>query len=114
LTLPETYWTGPRVSSFAKPSQAKLDSLASVLAGNPDFKLVVESHTDNKGQPDELQTLTQERAQAIADKLMSVGVDQNRIEVKGLGGSLPVSPNTTNVSRAKNRRVEVILVPNLN
>jgi outer membrane protein OmpA-like peptidoglycan-associated protein len=75
---------------------------------------VVESHTDNKGQPDELQTLTQERAQAIADKLMSVGVDQNRIEVKGLGGSLPVSPNTTNVSRAKNRRVEVILVPNLN
>lgn len=112
LTLSETYWSGPRVSSFAKPSESKINGLANLLAGNQDYKFVVESHTDNQGKTDDLQVLTQERAQAIADKLMSVGVDQNRIEVKGLGASVPVAPNTTAVNRAKNRRIEVILVPN--
>lgn len=114
LTLPETYWTGTRVSSFTPASEPKLSNLANLLAGNPDFKFVVESHTDDKGTAEELQILTQERAQAVADKIMSVGVDQSRIEVKGLGATLPIAPNTTNVNRGKNRRVEVILVPNIN
>lgn len=114
LTLPETYWTGTRVSSFTPASEPKLSNLATLLAGNPDFKFVVESHTDDKGTAEELQILTQERAQAVADKFVSVGVDQSRIEVKGLGATLPIAPNTTNVNRGKNRRVEVILVPNIN
>ena len=113
LTLPETYWTGTRVSSFTPVSEPKLSGLANILANNPDYKFVVESHTDNKGTPEELQVLTQERAQAVADKLMSLGIDQNKIEVKGYGATSPVAPNTTNVNRGKNRRVEVILVPNL-
>lgn len=114
LTLPETYWTGIRVSSFTPTFEPKLSGLASVLANTSDFKFVVESHTDNKGTPEELQTLTQERAQAIADKLMTLGVDQNRIEIKGYGASLPIAPNTTNLNRGKNRRIELILIPNLN
>ena len=113
LTLPETYWTGTRVSSFTPTSEPKLSNLANLLAGNSDFKFVVESHTDDKGTPEDLQVLTQERAQAVADKLLSVGVDQSRIEVKGLGASMPIAPNTTAANRGKNRRVEVILVPNL-
>lgn len=114
LTLPENYWTGIRVSSFTPVSEPKLSGLASVLANYADYKFVVESHTDNKGTPEELQTLTQERAQAVADKLMTLGVDQNRIEAKGYGASLPIAPNTTNVNRGKNRRIDVILVPNIN
>ena len=114
LTLPETYWSGVRVSSFTKTTEPKLSNLGILLAGNPDYKFVVESHTDNKGTPEELQTLTQERAQAIADKLMSLGVDQTRIEARGLGATVPIAANTTNISRAKNRRIELVLVPNLN
>ncbi len=112
LVLPETYWSGTRVSSFSATSNAKIDRLAAVMMNYPDYKIVIESHTDDKGTADDLITLTQERAQAIADKLMTLGVPQDRIEVKGFGASLPVAANTTNVNRAKNRRTEITLVPN--
>lgn len=111
LLLPENYWSGTRVSSFATASEPKLASLIEVLANSTDYKVVIESHTDNSGSPDELQTLTQERAQAIADKLLTFGVSNDRIEAKGLGASLPVAPNSTNANRAKNRRVQITLVP---
>ncbi len=111
LTLPENYWTGIRVSSFAPNGEANLASLSQVLANSTEYKIVVESHTDNKGTPEELQTLTQERAQAITDKITSLGVTSDRVETKGFGGSLPVAPNSTNANRAKNRRVMIVLSP---
>ncbi len=114
LTLSESYWAGLRVSSFAPALETKIGSLASLLAGNADYKFFLESHTDSGGSPEELQTLTTERAQAIADRLMTVGVDPSRIDVKGFGAALPIAPNTTNSNRAKNRRIDVILVPNVN
>jgi outer membrane protein OmpA-like peptidoglycan-associated protein len=113
LTLPENYFSGIRASNFAPASDAKIGSLGEVLSSTPDYKIMVESHTDNKGMLDELQTFTQERAQLLTDKLVAFGVTQNRIEAKGFGASLPVAPNTTNVSRAKNRRVQVILIPSI-
>jgi len=111
LTLPENFWTSARVSSFAPTAQAKMTSLAQILAGNPDYKISIEAHTDNKGTPDELQNLTQERAQAIADKIISLGAEQNRVEAKGMGATLPIAANTTLANRTKNRRVEIVLTP---
>jgi outer membrane protein OmpA-like peptidoglycan-associated protein len=113
LTLPENFWQSARVSSFAPAAQTKVASLAQLLAGNPDYKISIEAHTDNKGTPDELQILTQERAQAIADKLVSLGTAQDRVEAKGMGATLPVAANTTVANRAKNRRVEIVLTPML-
>ena len=111
LVLPENYWTGIRASSFAPNGEDNLNSLSQVLANVTDYKVVVESHTDNNGTPDELQSLTQNRAQAIADKIKSFGITSDRIETKGFGAALPVAPNTTNANRAKNRRVQIILTP---
>ncbi len=113
LTLPESFWTTTRVSTFAAAAEPKLVQLGEILATNSDYKIAVESHTDNKGTPAELETLTQQRAQAITDKMMTLGVTQSRIEAKGFGAALPVAPNTTNANRAKNRRVQVVLIPNL-
>jgi outer membrane protein OmpA-like peptidoglycan-associated protein len=113
LTLPETYWSAARASSFAPTADPKLSSLGEILANNPDYKVVIESHTDDKGTPEELSTLTEQRARLIADRLTGFGVTSARIEVKGMGATLPVAPNTTNVNRAKNRRVNLILVPNI-
>ncbi len=111
LILPENYWTGTRVSSFTTAAEPKMASLVEVLANNTDYKVVIESHTDNSGTPEELQMLTQERAQAIADKLLTFGVTQDRVEARGMGASLPVAPNSTNANRAKNRRIQITLVP---
>ncbi|HLM00376.1 MAG TPA: OmpA family protein [Pyrinomonadaceae bacterium] len=113
VTLPENYFMGIRDSNLAATADVKITNLANVLANSADYRIVVEAHTDNKGTPDELQTLTQNRAQAVLDKLSAGGVEASRIEVKGYGASLPVAPNTTNLNRAKNRRVDVILIPNL-
>jgi outer membrane protein OmpA-like peptidoglycan-associated protein len=113
LTLPEKYWSEPRVSSFAETAETDLTNLGQVLANNSDYRIIIESHTDNRGVPEDLETLTKERAQAIVDKMISYGVTSNRIESKGLGASLPLVPNSTNANRAKNRRIDVILVPNI-
>ena len=111
VTLPETFWSGIRVSEFNQTKEPELSSLVDVLANSTDYKVIIESHIDNKGTPEELQTLTQERSQAIADKLLAFGVSPDRIESKGFGATLPVAPNTNNRNRAKNRRVHILLLP---
>ena len=111
LILPENYWKGTRLSTFAPNGEANVSSLSDVLANSTDYKVVIEAHTDNAGTPDELQTLTQARAQSIADKVMSLGASADRIEAKGYGAALPLVPNSTNANRAKNRRVQIILTP---
>ncbi len=111
LTLPENYWTGTRVNNLAPNGETNAAALGLMLADLTDYKIVIESHTDNRGTPEELQTLTDGRAQTLAEKIIASGVAQNRLETKGYGANLPVAPNTTNVNRAKNRRVQIVLTP---
>lgn len=109
LTLPENLWTGIRSSSLTPQADGRLASLAGILADNPDYRVLVESHTDDRGEADQIQTVTDRRSYVVADKFASIGVAEGRIVAKGMGASLPVAPNTTNANRAKNRRVTVIL-----
>jgi outer membrane protein OmpA-like peptidoglycan-associated protein len=113
LTLPETFWANSRSADFAPNADAKLTSLADIFVNNPDYRIAIESHTDNKGTPEELQTLTQQRSQAIADRIAGLGVSSSRMQAKGMGASLPVAPNTTVANRAKNRRVQIVLSASL-
>ena len=113
LTLPETYWSGIRASTFAGTADPKLADLGQLLAGNPDYKVTVESHTDGKGTPEELQNLTQARAQALVDRFSTLGVAGSRLQAKGMGAALPIAPNTTTRNRARNRRVNLILSLNV-
>jgi outer membrane protein OmpA-like peptidoglycan-associated protein len=113
LTLPETYWSAARESIFAPTADPKLSSLGELLANNPDYRVVIESHTDDRGTPEELQALTEQRARLIGERLTGFGVANTRIEVKGMGATLPIAPNTTNVNRTKNRRINLILVPSI-
>lgn len=109
LTLPETFWAKPREVAFAPAASAKVDRLAAVLSNNADYDLVIESHTDDGGAVDVLQTLTDERARLLGSRLVEFGIAEARIQTRGMGASLPVAANTTNASRAKNRRTEIIL-----
>jgi outer membrane protein OmpA-like peptidoglycan-associated protein len=111
LTLPETYWAAPRTADFAPTADPRMTSLAEVLANNPDYQITIESHTDDRGTAEELQDLTQKRSRAVADKLSAFGIDGSRVESKGMGATLPIAPNTTNINRARNRRVQIIMSP---
>lgn len=109
LTLPENLWAGSRSTSFVPQADGKLTSLAEILVNNPDYRITVESHTDNSGSPEQIQSVTDRRSYAVAEKFADLGVEEGRIVAKGYGASVPIAPNTTNVNRAKNRRVQLIL-----
>lgn len=113
LTLSESYWSGLRVSSFNDAQVGKLDELGGVLVKSSDYDIKIEAHTDNRGEADLLNVLTKERAQAVADKFMSAGVAESRLDSKGFGSTMPVASNATRANRGKNRRVQIILVPNI-
>ena len=107
LVLPETIWTNTRTATLSAASSAKLEPLAALLASNPDYQILIEAYTDNKGNEVSLQQLTQERARVLSDRFQSAGVDPMRIQANGMGASNPLAPNTTVAGQKKNRRVEI-------
>lgn len=107
LVLPESIWSSARTASLSAAAQAKLEPLAALLASNPDYQILIEAYTDNKGDEVSLQQLTQERARVLSDRFQSAGVEPARIQANGMGASNPLAPNTTVTGRSKNRRVEI-------
>ena len=112
LVLPDTLWAGARAAELTPKAVATtVDPLAALLANNPDLRVRIEAHVDAKGDAADLQRLSQDRAEALAGRLVSSGVDGARIQANGLGGSTPVAANTTPAGRQRNRRIELTLVP---
>lgn len=109
LVLPESIWAGSRGADLASTAATKLEPLAALLASNPNYQIVIEVHTDNKGEEVALQQLTQERARVLSERLQSAGVDPSRIQANGMGASTPLANNTTVSGRSKNRRTEITL-----
>jgi len=87
-------------------SFAELDKLANKMLDDPDLEIKITGHTDNVGSPRYNKRLSQKRAQAIANYLISKSVSRGRIETDGLGMEKPIASNDTKVGRAKNRRIE--------
>lgn len=111
LTLPENFWATTRSTDFAPGADNRLTAIGQILNENADYRIEIESHTDNQGTASELESLTERRSRAIAERLSVFGIPNNRMEPRGLGASIPVAPNNTNANRAKNRRVNLIMVP---
>jgi outer membrane protein OmpA-like peptidoglycan-associated protein len=109
LVLTESMWVSPRSSKLAPASTAKLEPLAALLANSPDYQIMIESYTDDRGGESVLQQLTQDRARVLSERFAASGVDVTRMQTSGMGGSNPIAPNTTLASRAKNRRTEIVL-----
>ncbi|HEU4406384.1 MAG TPA: OmpA family protein [Polyangiaceae bacterium] len=88
-----------------------LEEIADVLKKNPRLKRVeIQGHTDSQGQPARNRTLSQERADAVRERLVSLGVAPERLTAKGYGDERPVVPNITAANRARNRRVALVIV----
>jgi OmpA-OmpF porin, OOP family len=71
----------------------------------------VEGNTDAVGDPTANQQLSERRAKAIVDYLVSRGVDLSRIVARGNGAAKPIASNSTPEGRARNRRTEVLFIP---
>lgn len=94
--------------------QEALAQLAQALRDNPDFEIVVEGHTDNTGSVNYNWDLSTRRATAVVKILAINGVPPERMVAAGRGMHHPIVPNNSEENRAKNRRTEIILSPNLN
>lgn len=93
-------------STIKKSSDDELEQLAKILKDNPELLLTISGHTDNVGNDDANMQLSKDRAYAVKDRLVSLGIDQFRMEVYYYGETQPVVSNDTAEGRQANRRVE--------
>ncbi len=93
-------------SILLQQSHNELQKLLNILHDNPKMKIEVRGHTDGRGSSDYNQRLSENRAKAVVDYLISKGIDSHRLQYKGFGKSQPIDSNTSDEGRARNRRVE--------
>ena len=93
-------------------SKETLDKLVSILNEYPETNVLVAGYTDNVGKAEYNMGLSKRRAQAVTNYFTSKGLVASRFTTKWYGKENPVADNATPEGRAKNRRVNVIIVPN--
>ncbi|MCW3085965.1 MAG: hypothetical protein JWP12_3331 [Bacteroidetes bacterium] len=120
ITYPETYTVGETVlidkiqfennsAQFLKISYKSLDALVNALNNHPFMEIQIIGYTDNVGNEAVNRKLSKDRAKAVYDYLLEQGVI-NPLTYKGVGPANPVAPNDTEENRAKNRRVEFVII----
>jgi outer membrane protein OmpA-like peptidoglycan-associated protein len=91
-------------------AQLKLNEVADALTKeDPASRMVVEGHTDSQGSAPYNQDLSQHRAQAVRDYLVTRGIAADRITAQGFGSTRSVGDNQSSDGRANNRRVEIVV-----
>ncbi|MDX1272174.1 OmpA family protein [Bizionia paragorgiae] len=93
-------------------SQATLDKLANVFKEYPDTNILVVGHTDSAGAEAYNMTLSKNRAYAVTNYLTGKGLSSGRFTTNWYGENQPTHDNSTAEGRAKNRRVNVAILPN--
>ena len=108
----------PATSAFAVGSsdvqpqfRTTLEEIARPLKSFNQSFIDVLGHTDTTGTPEGNKRLSERRAAAVADYLVSRGVGRSRIATRGYGESVPLNAELTEMDRAANRRVEIRIVP---
>ncbi len=92
-------------------TRVMVDALEMIKA-HPDKRILVAGYTDNVGDPDSNLKLSTARAVAVRDWLIGAsGISSTQFAIQGYGDTRPIASNDTEAGRAKNRRVEITLVP---
>jgi outer membrane protein OmpA-like peptidoglycan-associated protein len=97
---------------LTKEAETKLDNIGKALKNYKDFKLIIKGHTDNIGGKNYNKALSEKRAENVLKYLIERGyIKENQGSYKGMGEDEPIADNSTEEGRAKNRRVEIIIIP---
>ena len=95
-------------SDLKPESMGTLNMIVHILNNNPPLKFEIDGHTDNTGAAAHNLSLSEQRANAVKDQLIKMGISADRLSTKGLGDTKPISDNDTPEGRANNRRVEFV------
>ncbi len=112
VTLPEDILFASDSFAVRSDLQDDLQAVAKSLGDYPNSVVQVIGHTDSTGSAAHNQTLSERRAEAVADELWDAGVGFDRIQTVGAGENQPVASNLTEAGKAQNRRVEIVILPN--
>ena len=88
---------------------ASLAPIVDYLISHPERSVKISGHTDNTGSEPHNLALSKRRADVVAEYLVDNGIDANRLQTFGLGSTKPMSSNTSDDGRRKNRRVELLI-----
>lgn len=99
-------------STVSDASKSALHNFSNTLKANPDTYIKIIGHTDNTGNVDYNQTLSEKRAKSVDDYLLAQGVSQDRMTFEGKGIHDPIADNSSVEGRALNRRVEILILAN--
>ena len=99
-------------TSLRDEGMTSLVEVVDLLQTEPDKMIRIEGHTDSTGSAEENMRLSQLRAEAVQAALVDLGVAAGRLSAVGMGEDYPIDSNDTVDGRAKNRRVDVILLDN--
>ena len=97
-------------SNLGPESQGELERILKLMNDYPKLKIEVSGHTDNVGSREYNLKLSQQRAQAVANYLISNGIDKSRIVSVGYGFDKPISDNNSAAGRKLNRRSEIKII----
>lgn len=109
FTLNDVYFNTGK-ATLRSDSFKALNDLVEILEIKEEMKLEIAGHTDSVGEENANLKLSQERAQAVVDYLISKGISSNRLKAKGYGETSPIADNASPEGRQKNRRVEARIV----
>ncbi|MFP4350497.1 MAG: OmpA family protein [Thermodesulfobacteriota bacterium] len=99
-------------SATVKPGlYSEIERIAQVMVQYPQTRILVEGYTDSQGTDSYNQQLSERRAESVKNLLVDQGVDSSRIQAVGYGEAQPVATNATAVGKARNRRVEIKVIP---
>jgi len=99
-------------TTLVEGGRSSLEEVVDLLQTEPDKKIRVEGHTDSLGDAEANLLLSEQRAKAVLEALVSLGVASDRISSLGMGEDFPIASNEDEDGRARNRRVDVILLDN--
>lgn len=95
-------------SRLAPAAVRKIKDIALFMRNHPQRRAVIEGHSDNRGRAAYNRKLSRDRAFAVLESLLRIGVPEERLSVQGYGEKRPLASNYTAMGRKKNRRVEVV------
>ena len=96
--------------ALSEKSNIALLFVVDYLKNHPNLNIEISGHTDNVGTESYNLRLSINRAKAVYDFLIAGGVDAEMVSYQGYGSTLPVTANETDYGRAKNRRIELIIL----
>lgn len=108
IVLYEPLAFGEQTATLKESSLTVVDALAELLKAQPEVLAIrIDAHTHDRGTDQENLTLSTLRADAVRDALIDRGIEEGRMQTRGIGEAEPIAPNRTALGRSRNERVEI-------